>query len=157
MPASERPADVERMAERFERQAFRDWPEPGLTLVRCDPNIANVIRRPGSWACVDWEYSGWGDPAWDVAEIMLHPSYREVPEARWAWLCSRVLSDDVRGPERLAVYRKAMNVWWLARLSRLRYETLRGLDVRLVEPRAGWEAELEQNYEHYLRLAGRAV
>ncbi len=153
MPEGERLPEVAAAAARLERQSLSRWPVPPPTLVRCDPNVRNVIRRPGVWAYVDWEYSGWGDPAYDVAELMLHPSYIAVPEARWAWFCNRVLDGDATARARVSVYRKTINVWWLARLSRLRYETPRGLDRRLAQLQPGWDEELARNYEHYLHLA----
>jgi aminoglycoside phosphotransferase (APT) family kinase protein len=155
MPAAERLPGAERVAARLERMTFASWSPPRPTLVRCDPNVTNVVRRAGTWACADWEYSGWGDPAYDVAEMMLHPSYRCVPESRWEWFGERVLEGDAAALERLQVYRKTINVWWLGRLSRLRYETLGGMDPRLAQPHPDWESELAQNYEYYLRLAER--
>jgi hypothetical protein len=40
-------------------------------LYRCDNNLRNFVRRPGCWASVDWEYGGWGDPAFDAAQCAL--------------------------------------------------------------------------------------
>ena len=47
--------------------------------------LRNFIRRPGCWASVDWEYGGWGDPAFDAAQWATHASYVEVPPSHWAW------------------------------------------------------------------------
>lgn len=156
-PADELLPGADEMARRLVRIVFRDWPAPQLALVRRDPNVTNVIRRPGVWACVDWEYSGWDDPAHELAEVMLHPSYRSVSEWRWEWLRERVLAGEPGALERLQVYLKTGNVWWLGRLSRYRYETRRGTDTRLARPAAGWEAKLQQDYEHFLSLAERAL
>jgi thiamine kinase-like enzyme len=65
------------------------WPQAPLGLCRCDNHVRNFIRRPagphGAWASVDWEYSGWGDPAFDIAQWATHASYTETPLSHWTW------------------------------------------------------------------------
>jgi hypothetical protein len=41
------------------------------------------MRRAGAWASVDWENSGWGDAAFEIADMMTHPAYVTVPAALW--------------------------------------------------------------------------
>jgi aminoglycoside phosphotransferase (APT) family kinase protein len=64
LPPEGRPAGLEEMVRRFNTACFPSWQSPALTLCRTDPAPLNFIRRPGGWASVDWENSGWGDPAY---------------------------------------------------------------------------------------------
>src|SRR6185295_4315285 len=119
----------------------------------------NMIRRPGDWASVDWENSGWGDPAFELADAMAHPAYAGVSGARWEWAIDVYcrLVGDPAAATRIATYYPLMLAWWAARLARMLYEVPRGLDRRLVERPHGWEEEMRGKYKHYLELAGAAL
>jgi aminoglycoside phosphotransferase (APT) family kinase protein len=78
LPKETQPASLQRLLRQFGRTQFPDWPEPPLVLCRVDPNPLNFIRRPGLWGSVDWENSGWGDPAFEIADLMTHPAYLDV-------------------------------------------------------------------------------
>jgi thiamine kinase-like enzyme len=126
-----------------------------MVLCRVDPSPLNFIRRPDNWASVDWENSGWGDPAFDIAELITHPAYREVPAHRWDWVvrayCDLTGRTGIAG--RVAVYRRVLLVWWAARLARYLYEVPRGGDQRLVERPDGWQADMQAKYAHYVQIA----
>jgi aminoglycoside phosphotransferase (APT) family kinase protein len=155
IPRSEQPASLQALLRRFEAARFRGWAEALLTLSWGDPNTRNLIRRSGLWAAVDWENSGWGDPAFDVAELMTHPAYMEVPRARWEWVVDAYcdLVGDTATAIRVQAYYRVMLVWWVARVARYLYQVPRGLDERLVARPAGWREDMQAKYEHYLRLA----
>lgn len=52
---------------------------PRLCFCRGDPRFANVIARPdGRLGMVDWEDNGLGDPARDIADLMLHPNQEDL-------------------------------------------------------------------------------
>ncbi len=106
-------------------------------------------------ASVDWEYSGWGDPAFELADMMTHPGYTEVVPVRWDWLIDAYTErmGDRTAALRVRTYSTIMLVWWVVRLARYLYEVPRGLDQRLVQPSAGWQTTTERNYAHYLALA----
>jgi thiamine kinase-like enzyme len=58
-----------------------------LRLCRVDPNLANIVwSGDGRLRWVDWEYSGWGDPALDLAELRWHSALAELSEAQHDWL-----------------------------------------------------------------------
>ncbi|MGN6696911.1 MAG: aminoglycoside phosphotransferase family protein, partial [Thermomicrobiales bacterium] len=76
LPLVAPPAALRDVLGRLERARFPDWPTPPMALTRCDANITNFVRRPGGWASVDWEYSGWGDPALDITDLLTHPAYQ---------------------------------------------------------------------------------
>jgi aminoglycoside phosphotransferase (APT) family kinase protein len=150
-----RPASLRALLRRFETCRFPQWPRAPVTLCRLDNNISNYIRRPGLWASVDWEYSGWGDPAFDVANLITHVAYVEVPTSRWQWVADIYcgLVKDATAPLRIQVYCQILVMWWIARLTRYLYELPQGLDERLATWSAGWQADLEAKAEHYLGLA----
>jgi aminoglycoside phosphotransferase (APT) family kinase protein len=159
LPENARPPSLQPLMRRFEATGFPRWPSPPLALCRTDNNILNVIRRPGPWASVDWENAGWGDPAFDVAQLMTHPAYLSVPSRRWDRVvatCCR-MADDEALAERIRVYHTILAVWWVARVARFLYEWPRGLDRRLAERPEGWEADMRAKYAHYLRLAQRLL
>jgi hypothetical protein len=104
---------------------------------------------------VDWENSGWGDPAFELADLVTHPAYLSVPASRWDRVIERYceLAHDPGIAQRTQAYRRVMLVWWVARLCRYRYEIPRGLDKRLVNPPADWPADIEAKLSHYLDAA----
>jgi aminoglycoside phosphotransferase (APT) family kinase protein len=160
MPPEARPASLHSLLRRFEAIECPEWPRAPVALCRCDNNIRNYLRRPGTWASVDWEYSGWGDPAFDVAQWATHASYTDVPAERWEWaLDAYYRLADERGASdptlalRVRVYLQIMAVWWVARIARYLYEIPAGLDRRLVPWPEDWQDEMTVKYDHYLRLA----
>lgn len=155
IPVEAQPASLRALLARFEASRFPEWPQAPVTLCRLDNNITNYIRRRGPWASVDWEYSGWGDPAFDVANLLTHVTFQDVA-ASWRTSfagCYCGLVEDERAAVRIQVYCDILLVWWAARLARFLYEIPRGRDQRLAEWPAGWQADYEAKYERYLRLA----
>ena len=155
LPKEAQPTSLQRLLDRFDRTRFSDWPEPPLRLCRVDSNPLNFIRRPGLWGSVDWENSGWGDPAFEIADLMTHPAYLAVPTSHWDWVVDTYcqLAGDPTAAQRIYTYYRVMLVWWVARLARYLYEVPRGLDERLVQRPANWLVETQAKYEHYVRLA----
>jgi len=161
IPHEARPASLQKLLRRFEAAEYPAWREPRVALCRVDNNVRNYVRRPGTWASVDWEYSGWGDPAFDVAQWATHASYTDVSLSCWAWVldayCRRFAKqagiDDPTLALRIKVYVQVMSVWWVARVARYLYEIPAGLDRRLVPWPEDWEANMHGKYEHYLGLA----
>lgn len=155
----EHPPAVGDLLARLDHQSLPTWDAPMVTLCKGDPNITNFIRHVGIWKSVDWEYSGWGDPAFEVADLLTHPKYLAVTDARREWVietyCAR-RADDTLAP-RIRAYMQLMLVWWVARFARLLYEVPRGLDARLATPSTTWQAESEAQYEHYLGQARTAL
>jgi aminoglycoside phosphotransferase (APT) family kinase protein len=172
VPREAQPDSLRALLARMEAAKEPTWPKAPLGLCRCDNNLRNYIRRPvpphRAWASVDWEYSGWGDPAFDAAQWMAHAAYVEAPFSRWEWALEaypRRATELARaGPAarkdpslalRVRTYYRLMVVWWAARLARYLYEVPAGLDTRLVAWPEGWEVALGSKYAHYLALAER--
>jgi len=159
IPRTDQQPALRRLLDRFEGYAFPTWPDPPVALRRGDPNIRNIVRRPGPWASVDWEYSGWCDPAFEIADLIAHAAYLDVPTERWAWvsrLYTSLVADD-GAASRLAVYVPLMYGFWVGRLGRMLYQIPRGLDERPAPWPPGWLESVEPRYEQYLELANQAL
>ena len=155
IPDEARPTAFQNLIRRFEQTEIPEWEKAPVTLCRIDPNPSNFIRCPSELISVDWEYSGWGDPAFDMADMMVHPTYRDVSSARWPWLVQAYgdLVDDSTAAIRIEAYYKILMVWWVARFARFLYEAPRGLDKRLAARPNNWQADAQMKYDHYLNLA----
>jgi hypothetical protein len=159
LPAEAHPPELHRLVSRLEELRLPSWPAPPRAICRVDANYRNFLRRPGSWASVDWENSGWGDPAFEMADLIGHAAYMDVPAARWEWVAERYaeLSGDRSARARIPAYTAVALTWWVARLARYRYEVPRGLDPRLAARSDGWEADIAGKERRYIELAGAAL
>ncbi|MGI6207083.1 MAG: aminoglycoside phosphotransferase family protein [Anaerolineae bacterium] len=155
IPEDERPASLTDIFRQLGTRAFPQWPAAAPRLCRTDANISNFIRRPEGWYSVDWENSGWGDPAFEVADLMSHPAYITVPCERWPWVARTYcrIAGDRAMLVRIRTYYGILLCFWVARMARYLYEVPRGLDPRLVELPADWEEDRLRKYRHYRRLA----
>jgi aminoglycoside phosphotransferase (APT) family kinase protein len=91
---------------------------PTPALIRVDGNLDNILRD----ACrrltfVDWEYSGAGDPACDLAELRWHPGASHLPDEWWDVALDDYppLPGDVEFQKRLALYNRLLPIWWVGR------------------------------------------
>ncbi|HYF66289.1 MAG TPA: phosphotransferase, partial [Herpetosiphonaceae bacterium] len=159
LPPAERPRSLLALLRRFAAWDEPRWAAPPRAMCRVDPNWRNFIRRPGDWASVDWENSGWGDPAFELADVMTHPAYAATAAERWDWLAAAYAERrrDPGAAVRARAYRTIMLVWWSVRWMRYLYEVPRGLDPRLAARPADWRQVAEHQYERYLALAGAAL
>jgi thiamine kinase-like enzyme len=150
---------LQALLHRLEGRQFPKWSPAPVTLCRLDNNVANYIRRPGLWASVDWEYSGWGDPAFDLANLVTHVAYLDVPAARWGWVgeayCDLVEDEEAR--VRIQAYREILLVWWAGRLARYLHEIPSGQDERLASWPDGWQADIRAKFERYVQLSEEAL
>jgi aminoglycoside phosphotransferase (APT) family kinase protein len=155
LPRTAQPAALQALVRKLEATRFPRWSRPAVALCRGDSNISNFVRRPGGWASVDWEYAGWGDPAFDVADLSAHAAYADVPRERWDWVFDQycAMAGSPAAIERIRVYGRIMAVWWVARIVRYQVEVPQGQDRRLVAAPEGWEADMQAKYEHYVRMA----
>jgi aminoglycoside phosphotransferase (APT) family kinase protein len=159
IPRQDQPSSLRAIVERFDAHPFPSWPPPPNALRRGDPNIRNIVQRSGPWASVDWEYSGWSDPAMELGDLIAHAAYLEVPAERWARvtrLYASLVSDDGVA-RRISVYTSLMYGFWVGRMGRMLYEIPRGLDDRLAPWPSGWLDHVQCTYERYLALANQAL
>lgn len=159
LPDHARPESLIALLAQFEQLEFPIWDKPRETFCRVDPNITNFLRRSDAWWSVDWENAGWGDPAFEIADLIVHPAYRDVKESRWDWVithyCRRM--NDAPMQVRIRAYRRIMLVWWVVRCARYLYDIPRGQDRRLAAYPAEWQADFQAKYAHYLNLAIQAM
>ena len=111
-----------------------------LRLCRVDPNLANGIwGTDGRLRWVDWEYSGWGDPALDLAELRWHAGLAELSPAQHAGLREgyRRPDDDPDFEKRVAAWDRLLATRWPFLILRWLWCEHHGPDrVRLTWPRA---------------------
>ena len=159
MPRADWPQAVNDLVDQALSISWPHWPRPPLHVCRGDPNIRNFIRRPLSWASVDWEYSGWGDPAFEIADLLVHAAHVNWPRRQTRLLvdlyCTH--SGDATIRERIPVYETLMLVWWTLRLGRLLPEARSGVDTRLAELSHSWYQERLDLQKNYLQLAAAAL
>ena len=142
------------LVRRLEGTVFPAWPAPEVCLSRCDPSTGNLLRREGAWASVDWEYAGWGDPAFEIGDLMTHPHYRSVSEERWEWFIDaleRVNEDDLTFRTRAWTYYAIFLARWVGVFSRYWHQRDSGQvdSERLGQFPEEWWAALPEEYENY--------
>jgi len=129
-----------------------------LRLCRVDPNLANAMwGGDGRLRWVDWEYSGWGDPALDLAELSWHAALAELSGAQHAWLREnyRRPAGDRSFGERLAVWNRLLATRWPFLILRWLWSQHHGSDrVRLTQPAAD-VAELRARLVRFIERAER--
>lgn len=159
LPAEAQPLALRRLLARFEIWTPSSWPAPPRALCRTDANWRNFLRRPGVWASVDWENSGRGDPAFDLADLLTHPAYAAVPSERWPWVVGRYAEavGDRWLQRRVWTYELVLRVWWAVRWARTLYEVPRGLDPRLAGRSPTWQRDAEEAFAHAVERAARQL
>ena len=106
-----------------------------LRLCHVDPNPANAIWDEGGqvrW--VDWEYSGWGDPALELAEFRWHPELACLSAQQTAWMRDHYQPppEDSGFEQRLALWDALLAARWPFLLLRWLWSVHNGPDrVRL--------------------------
>ena len=162
VPKADRPFEACDLLARLEAQPFPSWSPPPVSLCQADGNMRNLLQRPGGWAAVDWEYSGWGDPAFEFASVMAHVAYLDVSPERWTWVRDLYVSllpasQRATTTERIAVYTPLMYGFWVGRFARMLYEIPRGGDQRLTPYPDGWLDAVRGRYQRYLQRAHDAL
>jgi aminoglycoside phosphotransferase (APT) family kinase protein len=159
LPPDAWPASLRRTVAWLDAWSPPAWATSPRTLVRVDSNWRNFLRGPLGLQSVDWENSGWGDPAFELAELTVHPAYEGVPQSRWNWLISAYKAEhpDPTLADRVKTYTVILLAWWLVRWARYLYEVPRGLDARLVERAHDWQAQAERHYSRYLARFDESV
>jgi thiamine kinase-like enzyme len=112
---------LERLNEHVRSVTPPHWTQPApIGLIQCDANPNNMLLYNGKIVLVDWENSGWSDPAFDLADLLTKPNFGEpIPENDRDWIRAehgRLLHDPLL-PERCALYERLLIVWWTLRTS----------------------------------------
>lgn len=156
---------LRRLAARFEERAgsFPRWSAPPHVFCRSDPNILNIFRhahRP--WQSVDWENSGWGDPAFELGDLLAHPCYKTAsPEHIQAFMdaCAALHPGDPTFMTRVRTYYAIIIVRWTGIFARYWYQRdhLPPDSTRLAQAPAAWWHSLPDEHARCLTLAEQAL
>ncbi len=127
-----------------------------LHLCRVDPGLANALWcNDGRVRWVDWEYSGWGDPALELADLRWHVSLEGLNSAEHEWLRDSYQrpADDAGFEARLAVWDRLIATRWACLILLWLWSARHGPDrERLTQPTVDAAALRPQ----FLRLIERA-
>lgn len=159
IPVEHRSPPISDLGARVASIVPREWRSPPRVLCRCDANVQNFIQLPDGWISVDWENSGWGDAALEVAELMVHPAYGPATPERGDWLLETYCrgSSDAGIADRARAYYPLYLAWFATRCARMLYDIPRGLDVRLADWPETWEADTVKKCLTYLERANVAL
>lgn len=86
-----------------------------LRLCHVDVNLDNALWcEDNRLRWVDWEYSGWGDPALELAELRWHVALEGLTEAQHRWLRRNYPrpAGDASFEERLALWDRLIATRW---------------------------------------------
>jgi aminoglycoside phosphotransferase (APT) family kinase protein len=134
-------ADLVKHSARVAHSAHIDASRESVPICLChvDPNLANTVLSPtGRLRWVDWEYSGWGDPALDLAELRWHASLEALTVSQQSWLRNRYRrpDDDAAFDSRLRVWDHILAARWPFLILRSYKSQFHGPDrVRLSQPK----------------------
>ena len=112
-------------ARQHDAQLWQSWahgPDPETLLRpptqrvfgRGDPSLANLLWNGTRVALLDFEYSGWTDPAYELADLVEHPRSRGTPDATWYAFVDRFALDPSAVIRHRAA-RRMLALFWLAR------------------------------------------
>lgn len=152
------------LIRQLEDARFPTWEEPPCTFDRCDPNIANFLRIPdgSAWASVDWENSGWGDPAFEIGDLMTHPCYKDAPPEHLEYFlkeCEERRREDRTFLLRVKVYHAIILVRWACLFAGFSYQQAQGIQDtgRLVAWPQSWWDGVPGEYLRYVKEARVAL
>jgi aminoglycoside phosphotransferase (APT) family kinase protein len=90
---------------------------------RGDANLLNWLHDPDSHAtsCVDFEFSGTSDPAFDIADLVEHISSRIFSDETWAAVAAALGDADAAFARRFRAAQRTCALRWLAVLWKQRH------------------------------------
>jgi aminoglycoside phosphotransferase (APT) family kinase protein len=120
-----------------------------IGMCRVDPNLANCLWGTDHkirW--VDWEYSGWGDPALELADIRWHASWMGLSSEKHQMLRSLYTphKEDINFYERLEIWDRIVSTRWPFLILRSMWNSSGGTD------RSQKGSPAEENKDLQLRL-----
>src|SRR5690606_37851670 len=104
----------ELLAEFKARCLKKTQPMQEVGLILCDTNPSNMIEDDGRILIVDWENSGWGDTAFDIADLLVRPECADLPPDMHNWILLRYaeLTEAPHMSERILIYEHLMLSFW---------------------------------------------
>jgi thiamine kinase-like enzyme len=91
------------------------WGAFPVCLCHVDPNSNNaILEADGRVRWIDWEYSGWGDPALDLAEYRWHMAYADLSADQQTWFreAYQPLIEDAKFAQRVVFWDILLAARW---------------------------------------------
>jgi thiamine kinase-like enzyme len=123
--------DVTALWSREDDWAILNQAAPAV-FSRGDPNLANCLWDGQRVRCVDLEYSGWSDLAFDLADLMEAQPSRHIGAASWKHFLAFFALHDPAMQQRLDAARRLCAVFWILLLW-LRRERGEAVDQELTD------------------------
>jgi aminoglycoside phosphotransferase (APT) family kinase protein len=127
-----------------------------LRLMRVDPNLSNaIVDSDKTLRWIDWEYSGWGDPALDLAELRWHASLQSLGDYNLQWLRSnyQLSFNDPNFYPRLKVWDHILVTRWPFLILRSLWSNHNGPDRERLSTVAISKDQLHQRLRKMIRKA----
>ncbi|MBN1936061.1 MAG: aminoglycoside phosphotransferase family protein [Anaerolineae bacterium] len=127
-----------------------------MGLCRVDANLANTVwGRDGTARWVDWEFSGWGDLAFDLADLRWHAAWEGVSEPEHAWFREHYCrpADDPAFDARLTLWDRLISTRWPLLVLRALWSKFNGPDRQRLS-QVQWSAD--ELWARMVRLLERA-
>jgi thiamine kinase-like enzyme len=109
-------ADIRHLIDDFYKQGVQHIePIKDVSLITCDANPSNMIHYHNQIILIDWENSGWGDPASDIADLLVRPNCGTLPDEMRQKIISRY-AEMMKNPQlsnRILAYGYPMLIIWL--------------------------------------------
>lgn len=87
---------------------------------RGDPNLSNCLWDGSKVCFVDFEYAGWTDKIFDLADLLEHVNSRGISDELWMGFIDRFELDNQQ-LKRLGASRKLFSLYWSAKLWPMEY------------------------------------
>lgn len=114
-------AEMGMLLDEFRDEALKtSYHTEQLKLTIYDTNPANMILNNRRVTIVDWENAGWGDPAFDIADLLVRPNCSHLLPSMRDWIVTHY-ADISQSPEiinRVIQYQRLMLIFWLLLTSR---------------------------------------
>ncbi|HEY0737266.1 MAG TPA: phosphotransferase [Herpetosiphonaceae bacterium] len=93
-------------------RAILERPAP-VVFSRGDPNLANCLWDGRHVRCVDLEYSGWSDRAFDLADLVEAQPSRHIGDRTWQRFIDSFALHEPAAQQRLDAARRLCAVFWI--------------------------------------------
>jgi thiamine kinase-like enzyme len=113
---------IAKVLQQIEAKIPPYWKEsPAICLIHSDCHSANMLWHEGHVYFVDWENSGWADPALDIANMACSWRFMALSDTHQEWLRGTYaeMRQDPSLPRRAEVYAIQLDMIWLLLYSRM--------------------------------------
>jgi len=119
------PNEIKALLKLWEEKTFINWSTPKVAFCRGDGNFTNLIMISKGIISVDWEFSGWGDPYFDLASLLAHPAYVDSNLSKVQWVADYYNGLDKQKDfhQKINDYLLTLFIYWAARYLNLLYNT----------------------------------